>query len=444
MKKILISLTTVILIFSVTKSKAQNKTAAEIDAQTYKQYLNGEWKGLINTGRKALKNNVDFYFLRMRMGIAYYNKKNYIKSKKYFSSIYDEQTENNILNEYLYYSYLFSGNTEQARFFAQNNMSENLYNALALNYSTFSNIGASYSYGLQTTYTLPENYTYQPIINEIGEQTITKNFSTFSLDMQLNLNKKWTYFHSYQNLTKNVFKKQIPPVNYSQDIKVTQHQYYGKLQFRIAENSFISGGGHFVHYSYPVTTQLQVTPRRVDNITITEKENDYLFFSNYKQIIGNFDVTLFLSYSTLSGYKQIQKNMEVIYYPLGNLNLYGSFSALHHTQIANETTTNNLYYKTKLGVKIVKNLWVETYAGFGELTNFSLNNGYIIYNDINEIGNILGGNLIILSNNSNLKISLGYNFSQWNSRYYSFTTGNFSNKLNYNIQTFTGGIIWNF
>jgi hypothetical protein len=51
-----------------------------VDQKTYTLYLNKQWKELIEAGNLAKKNNIDFYYLQYRMGIAYYELKRYRKA----------------------------------------------------------------------------------------------------------------------------------------------------------------------------------------------------------------------------------------------------------------------------------------------------------------------------------------------------------------------------
>lgn len=42
---------------------------------SYELYTQKKWDELIIVGKEALKNNFDFYYLRVRLGIAYYEKR---------------------------------------------------------------------------------------------------------------------------------------------------------------------------------------------------------------------------------------------------------------------------------------------------------------------------------------------------------------------------------
>ncbi|MEY3452181.1 MAG: hypothetical protein RL711_2009 [Bacteroidota bacterium] len=45
-----------------------------VEAKTYAQFLGQFWDELVVTGEKALSNNIDYYYLRLRLGVAYFQK----------------------------------------------------------------------------------------------------------------------------------------------------------------------------------------------------------------------------------------------------------------------------------------------------------------------------------------------------------------------------------
>ena len=44
----------------------------ELDSITYANYINQDWEKVIYNGNRALIRNIDYFYLRMRMGIAAY------------------------------------------------------------------------------------------------------------------------------------------------------------------------------------------------------------------------------------------------------------------------------------------------------------------------------------------------------------------------------------
>ncbi len=44
---------------------------------TYQYYLEQKWDSIIIIGKQAIKSDIDFYYLRYRMGRAYFQTENY-------------------------------------------------------------------------------------------------------------------------------------------------------------------------------------------------------------------------------------------------------------------------------------------------------------------------------------------------------------------------------
>ena len=73
-----------LLLFSI-KGIAQEKVDYQfIDSITYRYYLEKNWKELVDVSKTGLKNDIDYYYLRMRTGIAYFEQGNYLKAEKQF------------------------------------------------------------------------------------------------------------------------------------------------------------------------------------------------------------------------------------------------------------------------------------------------------------------------------------------------------------------------
>jgi tetratricopeptide (TPR) repeat protein len=103
-------------------TEAQEKVPfATYDSVTYALYLQSDWKNLIKTSRDALKENHDYYYLRMRRGIALYEQQKYMAALKNFKKAQDFNFPDPISSEYIYYSYLFSGQRPEALLYWKNN-----------------------------------------------------------------------------------------------------------------------------------------------------------------------------------------------------------------------------------------------------------------------------------------------------------------------------------
>ena len=68
----------IILFFvcSIYESKSQDTiNSATVEQKSYQLYQDKNWSALINYGKKAIKNGYNYFYMQMRVGIAYYEKK---------------------------------------------------------------------------------------------------------------------------------------------------------------------------------------------------------------------------------------------------------------------------------------------------------------------------------------------------------------------------------
>jgi len=99
-KLLIVFVFTVLLAFPQSNANTQLK-----DSLTYQAYLQKDWNKLIEIGKECINQGVQFEFLDLRMGIAYYEKKNYRKAIKYFENALADEVYPETTAEYLYYAY---------------------------------------------------------------------------------------------------------------------------------------------------------------------------------------------------------------------------------------------------------------------------------------------------------------------------------------------------
>jgi len=87
----------------------------QIDSSSYAQYLNKDWTALRKTAKTAAKNNIDYYYLRMRLGVTHFERQNYLRSIPQFKKALKFNLYDPIAAEYLYYAYLNSGRKESSQ-----------------------------------------------------------------------------------------------------------------------------------------------------------------------------------------------------------------------------------------------------------------------------------------------------------------------------------------
>jgi tetratricopeptide (TPR) repeat protein len=106
----------VVFALNVFKLLAQDViNSSEVEQKSYQLYLDKNWQGLIKYGNLVLKSGYDYFYLQMRIGIAYYENKNYCLAENHFKRALQFSSNDQLAKEYLYYCYVFTGRTEEAR-----------------------------------------------------------------------------------------------------------------------------------------------------------------------------------------------------------------------------------------------------------------------------------------------------------------------------------------
>ncbi|HTA27004.1 MAG TPA: hypothetical protein VK809_04410, partial [Bacteroidia bacterium] len=100
-------------------TKAQDTlTSAGVESQSYSLYTQKNWDELIRFGNIALNKGFDYYYIRYRLGAAYFSKKNYRIAQVHFEKANAFNSTDEVV-EYLYYCYLYNGQYERARWLSK-------------------------------------------------------------------------------------------------------------------------------------------------------------------------------------------------------------------------------------------------------------------------------------------------------------------------------------
>ncbi|MCX6268797.1 MAG: hypothetical protein NTW16_15835, partial [Bacteroidetes bacterium] len=81
---------------------------------TYRCYLDKKWDSVILVGKQALRQDIDYYYLRVRMGIAYFEKAAYFPAATHLKKARQFNSDDPVIASYLYYAYLYSNRVEEA------------------------------------------------------------------------------------------------------------------------------------------------------------------------------------------------------------------------------------------------------------------------------------------------------------------------------------------
>jgi len=438
------------------------------DQKTYNLYINNDWNELIKTSKQAFKKNYNSYYLNMRTGIAYYNKNNFTKATKYFEKA-SEFDKNPTLQEYLYFSYLFSGYSYKADSYSKY-FTDTLKKKCNINNRKLNFIDVYYGSLQNNDFDKLVNYNFIDPNKVAAKIRFNNTFNSFyTVGLGLNFSQKTKFYTNFSHL--NGSKTEILKTPYSIDTfenNTTQNSYYFNL--KILNNNFTITTA----LNYLSITDVSHQPKSDFPFSFQEttlKAKDFVFNLNLEQKIKNFQFGVRGSYSSLNEHIQLLAEIEAYYYPFGNLNYYINTStafqnitektvAVTGTGRNSKTSTtkpfieNNSISKIKIGAKIFKHLWFEQEIYFGKIVEYNSANASIVYNEDQAILNLYKTNLIVPLN-MRLSFFASYSLSRRQQIYYNYDIDpqplppksnliTEKKEILINNSSITGGIKWNF
>lgn len=434
------------LLFAKTSFSQTTLTYQSADSVTYAQFKTKDYKALHNTTKQALNNGIDFYFLRMRMGILYYEKKNYEAALPHFKKANNMNPADTLAQEYLYYSLLFTNRSEDAYDFAktfsrslQNKVQFKTFSAKDIA-STFHSVSISGGAGINNNISTNKDIQYPDTLyveNSLQGETYLGNISLENkVTNRLRVYNNFSYFnvksagiiHSELNDTLK---------NYSNN----NYQYNFGMSYRF-KNQFLVGGtfGYYKEKSNYFSALLDTEYFEVRYSDNAFEHNAYsgTLYSFYR--FTKFEAGLSASIANLSDSMQFQGEANLAFYPLGNQNLYSVSSAA----FLQNGSKQNFIFRQQIGSRITKWLWAEVHASYGNHQNYLPSSGFIAYNTAVPIQFTAGANLNFRIGKLNIKPA--YILQQKESTYLqsninqqtSFLTNNYFNHL------LTTTIKWNF
>jgi len=437
--KIVVILYFLLISINTTAQEVINYT--DIDKKTYSQYLKGDWKELIKTGKTSLKNDIDFYYLQVRMGIAYYELKKYRQAISYFEKAQKLNSENELVTEYLYYSYLFSGRTGDARKLIKN-LSENLKTKIGVKANP---IISAIIIDLRTENF--ENYKVGTALNELLQQNVKKDYLYFSFGVEhlIKNNRKIFWSFSRVNINNSIFDISELNEQVEYDGEVNQNQFYYSyhnqlkygLNLVLAANllNIVSTGSSLTSSGGPGSG-----PGGINSTSTRYVSNEIVGYLGLRKDLSNFQIGLNASVSNLNKDFQIQPGIDFTFYPFANTNLYLSTNANYQLENANNQWEKEPVIKQSIGFRLLT-VYFEPSITLGNIANFAENNAFIVNNDYDVIKNRF--EFLVYGYFFKNKLNLFFKYQNYN-KTNTYLLNDINHEISYQNQTLTGGIKWNF
>ena len=427
---------------------------AATDKSTYLLYSQKKWDSLIQVGNHSIKSGVDYYYLRLRMGIAYYNKKNYRKAVQHLEKALKFNASDATAMEYLYYSYIYLNRQKEAGILSSkfNSSMENKLQTRKPSFleKLYIETGPTFSNNIeqnriQRSFIEFNNNTYK-------EQDLNDDKYYAHFGFEINISKRISVYLGYSFLSISKLKQIIfpgifPPGNsnlgpfYNNEYKLFQNEVYGNMKFSLGKGIILTPAYHLLNVKfntiYPVTFSLPIT--LYDVMKVDTNYINHVASLTLNKSISMFNFGITTSWSNLNNKNQYQLGGIFTWYPAGNLNIYTTTSLVS----AWEEENNRLVFDQLVGGKVAKQFWMEGYITLGEMVNYNEKNAFVVHNSGDKIKFRTGVNFIVLLS-SKLELSIRYIYLQEQGYWISSSVEGGSNisQINYQNNTIIGGLKW--
>lgn len=417
-------------------------TAKSVDVKTYNLYLQKEWKELISVGKQAEKQGIKFYYLNYRLGIAYYELKNYRKAIPHFKAVLNEYSDDKVGKEYLFYSYLSAGMYESARqiWLSQPidwQQKHKLYN----NELVINSLGVEYKY-FDT-----ENYKAETLASDVLTQRITKSSNYFSLNIRHYAEGKFSLYHSiaYLGAQKTVYDQ-----TYSTGVfyeKVKQFEYHSLATINVSEGKNLKFGLHFIGDKISATDEHTAggfgggRGSAYSQLTYYDYSiKSLMLYSAFEHNFSYFKAKYATIFAGLNDGFQFQPSIELSIYPFGNTSFYLSNEIFYHSTTYNEAKENSFVGKHSINISLANRVYLKGFTNYGSVRNFINGEGFAVYNSLDKINYAFGGSLSVRIGKNSYLYFLYQKYNKTN----DYELNSELKSINYNSQTILGGLSWTF
>lgn len=399
-----------------------------VDSISYQLYMNKDWNGLIRLNDEINFDSCDFLYLRLRLGIAFYEKQQYYNSTKQFKTALNFDDRNNTALEYLYFAYLYTGQDAEAiaissKFTSRKKTELEIKNNEILNVKTCGGIALSNNQKLNGKIDI------DGAENLFGEIDKNKNMYSGSLIFTGKIFSKCLLITGYNYLIVDKSKEiryyyHVPPQNLghpptqeesaksikhetkTSEYKITQNEFHLGTQIALNKGWKIFPAVHLINYNY--NTIITDYDKTKDNYVLKKDEVNKTNFIGAIEISKKFkkiNIGLGQSYSNFYDKTQLQTELAFTYYPKKNKDVI-AISALTYF---NENNKGRFLLSQKIGRTFGQKAYADINLTFGNLKNAQQANGFIVYN-IADATNLKIGAQFSYALSQRLSLSMHYDY----------------------------------
>lgn len=432
----------ILLLLLVMFVHAQQKwNYPEVDKKSYELFQQEKWQELIVFNDEARKQGIDYFNLQARSGIAYFNLKKYRKSTKWFLNAWENDQNTEWLQEYLYYSLIYSGRNLEA-FKLSENFTRQLQQKIFYEKMKPLRLAfeSGYSFNPDINTLLERNLDVEAGVGEgdYGESFFLKNYFFTSVDYSHQLAPGFTLSHNFTYIGVNREEQLVWGDRYTFPIDIKQFQYFLSPQFTIGKWYFapsvnvIWGNNDLVLGNYDPN----------EFYTVKKKYSDFIFSTSAWTNWGNFSPGVEINLANIYNERFTQASAWITFYPLSNTKLYITPRVFFKKDSENEFGYNT--FGISGGVQLGQFHFYGNYLT-GDMKNFVEWGGYSIANFPGRSTYKFSGSMYF-PYGKRYQFVLRYLNQNVIEKYQVYTETIPGNSLEYKYvkHTITAGISWNF
>jgi len=413
----------------------------EVDKKSYELFQQKKWKELIRFSKEANTRGIDYFNLQTRNGIACFNLKKYRKATDHFLKAWESDQSFEWLQEYLYYSLVYSGRSLEASKLARNfsvKMKEKIHFEHMKPLHAAFETGISFNPDLESLQN--SNLENEAVVGEnYGEAFFLKNYHFESVDFSHQLAPGFNINHNFTYLGINREEQLLWGSQYNFPIDINQFQYYLSPHFLLGEKVYVSPSVNVIWGNSDLVLG-NTDPGTFYDSSI--KYSDFIFSTSFWSHFGNIAPGAEINFASIYDSNLTQASIFVTFYPLSNANVYLTPRVYFKSDSENSFSYNTFGFSG--GFQLGQIHFYGNYLN-GEMKNFIESGGYVI-------ANFPGRSTRKFSGSIYFPIAKKYQFvvryinQDVFEEYLVYTNAVRSNSIEYSYikHTLTAGISWNF
>ena len=423
----------------------QSPTFIETDTATFRAYINSDWDEIIGLGNAAIRNDIDYYYLRLRMGYAHFMKKHYQLSIPHYKKALEFSDNDPVALEGLFYSYLYSGRENDAEKLVASFPDALKSQLKKEDEKVITDLGFYLTSGSGGQSSLKNVISLTAPADIEGSQVLPGSFMNYNLSLSHRITRSIIVYHSGHLLNKDEYVyavvSSVPYISGSQIVR--QFNYHVSADITPIPGFTLSPVTSLINYRLPIFYDYGAGTGSNRAIYKYDIHNEMVLGLQATVHAGRIRISLAGSNSGLNNSIQNTSSASVTYYPFGNLNLYITANGYLHFQKQDKNRLTQIFQASKIGFSPLKHLWIEAYSTFGEFSNLYDPYSGITYNSPELYKNISGISIIVPFYKSGISVFAGFRHQKSESVFIPVNkVFDLSNNKSFIYQSVTIGMLW--